>query len=233
MGEPLDELAAIERNLAEAETTNCPVCRLNMSADEATCLRCGADLALLGGVLHSAHSHKQQLYQALLAGDAVDALGHLGTVVQLTGPSVELAVLRRLLRHGAVPVEVLADLAPPDSDDPGPLAVYSLPSDGDVLAPPVDDNERLAFAGLYQLEPADSAAPEPAPEPPEPPALPPAPVTTSGRTAADWLVPLVAVLATLYLGFFAGRQASPPPPTPSAVVAPAKSPAAVKAPVKR
>lgn len=215
-----DQLTELEAALGDVGQLTCPVCRLAQPAESATCERCGADLALLAGVLAEAARSKIELYQAIARGDAVAALGELDATAQLTGPSLELAVLRRLLRHGTVPLEVLGDLAPTPDDDAEPMAVYAVaPAPGDELLPDLDaDPERAAFAGLWpaaeaDLEPMPDIEPEghnhhPAPEPatPPPPTPPPPVVVPSAPVlpgAVVWIMVGVATI-TLILGIGIG-----------------------------
>lgn len=139
----------------QAAPLACPVCRLEAQPPLADprCTRCGADLSLLLGVHDQAIAARAELYAAAAAGDTVGALAHLDAIAQLTGPSDELAVLRRLLRAGTVPAEVLADLAPAPRDEAEALAAFAPPAQPLL---PAADPARDAFAAL--LPAADDAA---------------------------------------------------------------------------
>ena len=104
---PTDPLAPLEAELHSPDSYACPVCRRLVPLADTACDRCGADLTLLAGVLHDAQQRQTALYQALLAGDAPTAWAHLEALVWLTGPTTELAALRKLLRAGTVPAEVI------------------------------------------------------------------------------------------------------------------------------
>lgn len=155
----LDALAPFEAELADAPNELvCPVCRLAQTYDNLTCARCGADLALLANTLREAHQRKSALYRALLDGDPVGALTQIEKLVQLTGPSLELAALRRVVRGGLVPIEVVEELreeldAQPEDD---PATAYAAPAETDPLRPPIDA-ARQPYAAL--LEPTAGTAP--------------------------------------------------------------------------
>jgi hypothetical protein len=210
MAEWRDELAEMEAGLGQPERLTCPVCRQAQPLTADVCGRCGAELGLVGEVMREALGHRQALYRAILDGDTVTAVTLLEAVARLTGPSVELAVLRRLLRFSAVPVEVLGDLvlAEPEAAVE-PLAVY-----GPHLAAPLDPAEAAERAALLALwrqpepEPQPVPAPPPAtvaPEPEPQPAPPPAPPWR--RLNLNWVWPLLAIASLLFLGYAAGWRA--------------------------
>ena len=215
-----DQLTEMEAALGDLGQLTCPVCRLAQPADTAVCQRCSADLSLLAGVLAESARTKIELYQAVARGDAVAALSELDAAAQLTGPSQELAVLRRLLRHGTVPLEVLADLAPETGEADEPLAVYVAGlATGQELQPEVEtDPERAAFAGLWpaaeaDLEPLPDIEPEPpvhlphhAEPHPEPTPAPAVAVPVAAPQAVGGMPPMViwimlmVAAATLIMG---------------------------------
>lgn len=201
MSEPRDELAPLEQQLAQADQLTCPVCRLVQDLHVETCGRCAADLGLLSRTLVEASQHRAALYQALLGGDGVTAQTHLEALVRLTGPTTELAVLRKLLRHGAVPVEVLGDLDG-DVEDwaDRPLGVYQ-PLLADDPLQPVGGDEQTAFAGLLPAEPEPELAPEVA----APDEAAPAPVPPR-MALGDWAQWGLGILAALAFGLFIGRH---------------------------
>jgi hypothetical protein len=245
MSEWRDELAELEAELGDPSRLLCPVCRFAQPMANASCARCGADLSLIAGVLQESARHKGALYHAVLAGDTVAALGHLDACLDLTGPSPELAVLRRLVRHGTVPVEVLGDLHDDDRGDVvEPLAVYQPAGAESALTPTLaadEAAEAAAFAALYvepEALPEEDDGEEEAGEEiyTAPPVLapiavmapPPTPSPRPSRT--EWIWPLLAVLATLALGVGLGRLSvltAPVRPTVQAVqwkMAPLPSP---------
>jgi hypothetical protein len=233
MSDTAMDLAALEASLDAPGSLSCPVCRLAQPAANRACQRCGADLGLLSDVHAEAAAHRQALYQAAVAGDTIAAVEHLQALTELVGPSLELAVLRKLLRRGAVPVEVLSDALSADgsSAEADLLQVYAAELDeaDDPLALPAPvEPIQAAFAALY----ADDAAPEPvvaqepteneAPdteanpdgEPPSEPAIatsglagaepPPAPEPRRARPA-DWLWPAAALLMAVLMGYLIGE----------------------------
>lgn len=158
----LDELAPLEAELRDAEQLVCPACRLAQSPDHDACQRCGADLALLAGALREAAERRRVLYRALLDGDTIGALTQLDRIVQLTGPSLELAALRKMIRGSIVPIEVVSELREEAESELEPGDVYRDPQDGDPLTPPLDPL-RQVYDQMLDDEPAAVvfAAPEP------------------------------------------------------------------------
>lgn len=206
MSDSLDPLATFDAELAERRRLVCPVCRLDQDIEIETCGRCGADLALLSHTLQEAEQHRGGLYRAVFANEAVVALGHLDSLVQLVGPSVELAVLRKLLKFGTVPVEVAHEILLEHSDEL--LEVYEPAAPGE-LDPPVESDEQAAFAELSP-EPAPESEPEPEGEPePQPESEP---VVTA---ATDWMLPTLAVALALAFGLAIGRVSSRPEASPA------------------
>ena len=136
--------------MGETGQVTCPVCRLAQPANTSTCTRCGADLSLLDGVYQEAAAKKEELYRTIASGDTLAALTLIDDIVTLIGPSVELATLRRLLRFGVVPVEILDDLEDRGADSLT-LAAY------DAGLPSADDPQAAARQAFDDLCPADSS----------------------------------------------------------------------------
>ncbi len=130
MSDEPDSLAPFEADLEPADTLTCPVCRLVQPLEPPTCARCGADLSLLAQTLLEARQRQAACYRAILRGDTAAALSQIEALVALTGPTPELAVLRRLVRAGTVPVAVV--------DEPlwhDPLAAPAAPPAANESAP--------------------------------------------------------------------------------------------------
>ncbi|MBI2300578.1 MAG: hypothetical protein HYU66_16835 [Armatimonadetes bacterium] len=159
-----EDLDAIEAELADADRVVCPVCRFEQSLDNDLCARCKTDLTLLSHTLREARDRRLALYRAIFANDPVTALTHLHDVSQLTGATPELAVLRKLLRHGAMPVELLTPDEPNDADER--LAAYQ-PDEDLGLTPAVPEAEQAEADAYAALLPAEAGSDDLGPPPAE------------------------------------------------------------------
>ncbi|MCC7494688.1 MAG: hypothetical protein IT204_20180 [Fimbriimonadaceae bacterium] len=111
----------------DADTFTCPVCRLGQPLTNDCCARCAADLSLLAATLREAAARQEQLYRDLAAGRAAEALTQIEALADLTGPTSELALLRRVVRRGLVPVELLGQQLWHDPLAPAPRRRWRWP----------------------------------------------------------------------------------------------------------